>query len=1227
MSNLFKKFVSSVLTLSTVLWSVGVAALMPAAVLAAVDCQTLVSGDQIKVVGKPAIYLLDNNLKWRYYENGQTHKSWNAAGEYLFKEVSIDCFKSLSQADSLPFNVYYRQGTYVVSGPNDELYAVQPKGVLAPITLGAAKSLYGATFKSVKLGLAEFASYKKTGASITEAKAHPGMFVKVNGKTWYVDESSTLREFTASGLTANRVNAQYVRTLDASAVAGLSTGAMIDAALPGLTDRNPAGTVVVAPPTGGALQVGLAANNPGGTDLPSGSASNPVLRLTLSAASDVKVTGLTIRKNGYAANTSIAGVDVIDSAGNRHGNVASSLNADSDVTLLFSGNPILVKANVPETVTVRVNLAGGALTANVQFSVQSAASVQSDASSVGGSFPVTGNSFNLQNGGNTLASTTINPAVVLSATVAQTLNVDANNQQEIAKFTIAEVASKEDVKLLKFAIYNNGTSADTDVADVQLVAPNGEVLATAQQVNKAVVFDLSAKPHLIGKGESKTFTVRTKIVNGSARTIQFVVYNDYDVVLVGATSGVSVLPTTNSSAGNTSATSFPAGNVSDYNTATVGTGTVSFNKDASSPSVAVAPGASTVVLSKYFAKPNGEDMELRQVALMISVSTSSPSMFTGSYTLRVNGQSVLTGTPSDVAAQVTSTLSTYPVLKAGVNNYITVEVSMSNSAPNNSTVSTTLGLVQVKRLITNDITSPSTSNVVSNQLTVKAGSLAITNLSTPVPQSLVPGTNGATFANFELNAGASGEDLRVSSIVVDDARSGGAITDIGNLALYKNTGGVLELLAISGNVAVNAASNTFSLVSPIIIKKGEKANLTLKGDVITGSSGSHTYRIGAAARVSVTGNTTGQTVTPSAPTGNGQAMTITASGSLTLSLVSGSNSTPSNDQIVTVGSTNLNVFAFKLTAQNEAIKVTSLKLSASSSAVTSTDVINLKLYKDDATTPFAEAAEMTCVASGGTSTCTYTFAATDNLLPATVQPGAPVTIYVKADIGGTNAAVLGDSFKFSISSTTADIVAKGASSGSAIVPSNTAGIVSGGTSFISPWTVTVTGDTPSAGSSQTQTVAAGTQLARFKVTNNGSGQISLSTTTFTFTDSGSKSTTYTYYLYYSDENSTNYTQNLFTSSTAATSSLNNMNFASTTATTNITVNGGAYRYLTIVVNTAEASATGNSFTVSVSALGNLKYNISETNLGYVGNGDGDLSDIITGLYVDGKPTLGTIVRT
>lgn len=1186
MRNVLKRALTVSTVFSTILWSVGVSALVPSMALAQTSCPAFSAGQMIKVTGRPAIYAVDAAGKVLYFPSGDEFKSWNTGETYGgYVSVSQSCFDSLPVPTSAPLGVNFRPGSYVVKRPSsDQLYVVQPNNTLATITADAARALYGANYKVMTVADVFWPNYGNTrGAAITEAKAHPGMLVSNGGKTYYVESASTLREVTATGFTANRFKQAFVRPV--ASIAGFTVGSQVTAAESSVGDRTQTGANPISTPvTGGAVTVSVAADNPAATILASGTAFNPVLKVNLTAGSQAaSVTGLTIRKSGLAANTAISGVDIIDAQGVRHGNIASSLTTENDVTVLFTGNPINVAAGQTQTVTVRVNMATGAAaeSGTLQFSIVGPASVQG--ASAGGAFPVSGNTFTLQTGANAIGSATVTASSVASAQVT----IDAANQQELAKFNIA-AGARENVLVKSITLYNQGNASDSDVQDVQLVSQEGTVLATAQQISKNVVFNL-VTPYVIDKGTSKDFTIRAKIVNGATRTIQFVIYNNYDVVTTGQSTNAGLL----------AAGTFPLGNA--INLTTIASGSVSFNKDVSSPSGSVTPGTNGATFAKFYVKPTGEDMELRK--LKISIVSSSASILTGSVTIKVNGSAVWSGTPGDISgsstSQTTLTLSAYPTLVAGQNSYITVESNVM-SAATGGTVQAYMGVGEVKRLITQDIITTNLGNVVSaNQISIQAGALRITNLSTPVSTQLVAPSSNLELAKIELSAGvlSSGEDVKVTRIVITDTVNATAtLSNIGNLVLYNGT----TALGTTASTANNATTTAFNFASPIVIPKGSAVTLTLKGDVLTGSQGTHRFSVAATSDVTAQGATTGQTITPAAVVGTGQTMTIAAAGSLSLASGVGA---PSEDRAVYPGATNDTVYAFKLTAQREAVNVTGITITATGT-INVNDLTNVRIVTDAGTVVAGSLAQGTV--SG--STTAFTWTNTNGLF--TVQPGT-TNYLVKADFGASGAAKLGDNFSFRIASTTADITAKGAFSGTTIVPTGSA--VGTALTYVVPQGgVTVAADSRLLASTA---VSDGGRVGAFKVTNNTNAPVTINR--FNLSNSSGASGI-TYALRYTNEGLDPIDYNAFTVATTSDA----YNF-----TPSVVINPGQSRVFSLYA--VSGVTTGDAWMISVSSISGVTYTVTEIGVGFDFDDDGSLDevDVSGSLPVNTKATSASMSKS
>ena len=963
--------------------------------------------------------------------------------------------------------------------------------------------------------------------------------------------------------------------------------------------------------------------------LADGTAFNSVLSVKLTAGIEGAVTVETIKitKAGLVANTNISSVDLVDSSGTRLANVIYSVASDNTITFTLS-TPLEIAAGSSVVLTVRVSLGTSITSGTLQVGIASNDHITLDDSATVTGAPVWGNVMSLSDGSSVVATVYLDARAVNASGV--TLNVNETSSQEIAKFNVSEYSSKENIEIRRWVLYNNGNASDADYKDVELVAQDGTVLATAQPNGQYVTFDLSASPYVIEKGLNRNFTIRAKIIGGSSRTIQFITYNDYDIVVFGVTSGAQILVTANS--GGTD-TAIPIGDATNYNKVTIGSGTLSLYKAADSPTAGVAAGAQDVTFGKWAVVANGEPMELRTMTLLITDGAGATNLV-GDVYIKLNGSTIGSTAYTNVKdTTATVTLSTYPTITAGETYYITVTGNVSSSAGTTDSYAPTLDITSVKRLITNDLVDPTVTATAANTISILGLSLSVKTLTIPPASSVVPGTTDYVFAYIDLDASSSGEDIKVSSIIVVDTLASGTtgalFSDITRMRLY-NTADPSTAISttsntntISGTPSNGGSANgtvTFTFTTPITVAKNTVIHLVLKGDVVAKSDSgteSHTFFVNnAASQVVATGADTGTQLTVAGSTltisGSGQAQSLASAGTLLLTVLSGTGQSVAKNQLVSLGTTGQTYFAFKATAITEAQKVTSLQLTASGTGLVTNDLANIGLYADNggvpAATPFKTASQMTC----SSNTCTYTWTDTDNIFPSAIQPGSPQTFYVKADVSGENVVKLGDDFKFSIPAAT-DFTAVGAYTGGNSTESGTP--TAPGISYIVPFSVEVTGVSPTFGSSANKTILAGTTIGQFKVTNHGSAQITL--TNAKFTDNGSHTGTATRYtVYASSENSSDYTTN-----TLEASSTDSLDFAA--LTNSVTINGGAYRYITVQVSTVGSVTTGDSFNLSIASLGDFKYSVTEANLGYDAEADADLTGTITGLYVDGTPTLGT----
>ncbi|MBI4975366.1 hypothetical protein HZC20_01690, partial [Candidatus Peregrinibacteria bacterium] len=235
-----------------------------------------------------------------------------------------------------------------------------------------------------------------------------------------------------------------------------------------------------------------------------------------------------------------------------------------------------------------------------------------------------------------------------------------------------------------------------------------------------------------------------------------------------------------------------------------------------------------------------------------------------------------------------------------------------------------------------------------------------------------------------------------------------------------------------------AETETFSLETPLVVKKGDAAIIKVYADYKAG--------IGAATEnfivkwkttdcLSGTGASTGQTVSDATcDTGAGQAMTYAASGTLTSSW--GNNPT-ANENVVAGGSKVLyGDYKFVASNENVILKTVAFTRGDGATGVTGADANfgQLSLYRVDGTTEkFLQSAYI-----GASSKVTFDLEAAG--VPTayrTAVKDATVKLRLYADLKTTTAgATSGTSDKFTLAATT-DVTATGGGSGSAINASAT----------------------------------------------------------------------------------------------------------------------------------------------------------------------------------------------
>ena len=1005
MSNVLKtgkKIFTVGVTFTTMLWSVLGSAFFVMLPASAASCPALSAGEMIKVSGKPAIYTVNNDLKVLYFPSGDEFKSWNVTDSYGgYTTVNQECFDSLQVPSTYPGAANYRPGSWVVKRPSsDQLYVVEPGNKLAKVTLAAAKALYGSAFKTMTVADPFWPHYVNRGPDVTEAKVHPGMLVANGGKTWYVDDSSMLREVTASGMTANRFKSAFVHVATDAMIAGLSFGSQITAEVPAVSDRTQSGGITggtLPGTTGGSLNVSLAADNPFAATIVSDNLTSttsngaqamiPVLKLNLMAGTDgdAKVTMLRLKRAGISADTDISNMYLYDGETKLASNPSVSNNA---ITFTNLSGLVTIAKGTTKSITVKLDLKNNVSAGKTYtFSVASNSDV-SAGGSVSGSFPVMGNTF-------TSASVTDLGKLVftnVSPTAAGTVDpgtanfevwrftaASTNQDMEIRKMVFTLVGSVNPGDLKNFALWDGSTQIGTTVADMSS--------------DKLVVLDLSAKPHLITKGQTRTLSLKADVVGGTNRTFYASIQNSGDIVTFDKNYGVFVK--TN---GTDTFTTLQAGGTSSVNY-TINVGSLTQTLAADSPTGNIADGATNITMAKFLWKANGEDVKISS----LSVSSTSSGNTISNLRLLVNGSqvgsSVASHTASNGADTGWGTFGNSFIIPAGTTATVTVVGDTSHSSvAANDTIVIGLSAGSSNAQGTVSLTNISSVGQTGNTLTVKSGTVTVTknasfgDKSSTNPTGTVNATN-VKLASLVVTAGA-GEDVEISQIILADDDATNCIGDhVQNLAV-KNSAGVQlgTTYANPSATCTTANSYTFNVSPAVTVANGGQYVVDVYGDLKASLTTADT--LVASDSITASGKTTGSDASYSTNVSLQQSY-IAAAGAFMVQV--DSDTAVGNNYLM--GATDQNIGKFKITASStEAVNITQLVVSARFSTGATGTMANIRLVDDSTGLQVGPTVSSFSDTVAGTASATTTYShATFSGMNLTVAKGVSKSLSLKVD--------------------------------------------------------------------------------------------------------------------------------------------------------------------------------------------------------------------------------------
>jgi len=868
----------------------------------------------------------------------------------------------------------------------------------------------------------------------------------------------------------------------------LTRAAFASSGVCGSTSGGSTGGTTTPAPTGTGLSVS-AASQPANGLAPEGTSRVPFTNFTLTAGTDgdVVVNSVVVQRVGPGSNAAFAGVVLIDQDGVQLG-TDKSFNSNDQATI---GEKVTIPAGQSRTFTVGGNMAASLDAQAGEVPAISVIAINTSAA-VSGSLPITG-AFHTLNA--TLLTGTlsldISSAFASNAPVTKEIGTTA---YKVTGFRVT-AGSAEDLMLKTLRLNQTGSvNTATDLANIQVVVGGTVYPATVSADGQYVTANFGSGV-LLPEGDNVEIYVQYDIVgsNSNGRTVIFDVDDTTDIYAVGQTFGFGVSPAIGSTAvstltrGTNSTTETTGTPYIWGNQVTIeGASVTTITKATEVPAQNIGVNVPNQPLGGFLVDIKGEAITVQTLAVTVASSSGSGSGLLTNVSIVDENGAVVAGPVDASGAGTTLTFSdeiTFPTgrhiytirgkVASGIGDDTIYTLSM-----NPSTQWTT-----VKGEQTGDTISITQTSFNMNAMTVEAAELAVAVSASPVAQTIVKGGQDVLFANIQLNASQSGEDLRISTIPLTytNAALAGAPNKLSSCVLKDgsttlNTG--TNIVNPTATASTTQALGTFTFDNPLTITKGTVKTLGLYCNVSSSADTSSTFNLGITstqiAALTVTGIGSSATVTATGSTGAGQTMTVAAAGAVVASTAAGSPSYA----IGAAGTQGVTLGVYKFRATNESVDLQRVGLQLTNTASSSPqDLVQVTLHKADGT----QVGSATFV--GTNTNATSTLSST-----ITLTKDTDVELTVKgwlASVGTSEPGTTGHLIAVDVDTASTNTQGVGAQSGT---------------------TVNATGSTAVAGvrlmksfptfaddsSTLSATGVADGKLMRFKVTANSTGDVGIS---------------------------------------------------------------------------------------------------------------------------------------
>lgn len=800
-----KRAFTVAVALATILWSVGISALV-----LPLQASAAMAGDVIRGETLSTVY---------YYASDGSRYAFTSEASYFTWYEDFDDVEWMSDDEiadiSLAGNIVNRPGSFWIKIQSDpKTYAVTPQGQIRWIeSEEVAEDLAGSDWNQFILDVSDsfFPDYT-VGTSLMEAgDAYNGALVDMDGTTYLV-WNDEMRVVSDDGFDDNMFQDRFVLDGDGMDLAGLDAGDDVDSAESGLTDAAQLGEDV----TGG-LSVSLASDTASSATIPAGAASVAFTKIKLAATSgSADVDQMVFKLGGVGAVANIDEAYLYNGDGMRLTDGRDVNTSSREVT--FSALGIELEEGESTYIEVRADIAvedtvTGGDSANFYLAGEDSVS---GSATVSGSFPISGNTM-------TFSET---PAGTLIVDEVGTISDPTIGEEEavIAKFSVE--ADDEDASVEQITLNVDDAG---DHSDYQLW--NGDdLLASGESDGDELVTFTLTNPLELDEGDTETLEVSATIGGESDDTISVGVEETADVVAIGGDFGFNMAVDI---AGYDDTGAACAGDADDCSFSTIIGGELTFAFNGPTSGDIQIDGDDQVLLEFTITAENWTEIQELEVDLECVIDADSPcdedddddddlkndaegEPNLEDITLRESNGSTWMGPEEIGAADADSdtaqavVFEDTQILQAGESIDLMVTSDINTAAVEGNIFTASLDMSETDAEDANgDALDPAedivpSADIVGNEQTLTDSSLDVSVSSSPSGGALVKGATDVDMVGFNFEAGEA-SDVTVTELTfladgdtdgemdVDNADdiTGGVNDYISSCSLYDSESGSL----------------------------------------------------------------------------------------------------------------------------------------------------------------------------------------------------------------------------------------------------------------------------------------------------------------------------------------------------------------------------------------------------------------------------------------------------